>query len=112
MMTGHEDPIADVLSLLAERASAARDRMTELRKDITRELECHPFRTLALSAGAGYLLAGGLFSRLTLRLISFGARLAVLPLFAAAIANAGPADTPISRTNSRRPRNGLAEPQT
>jgi hypothetical protein len=91
-----DDPFAEVSSLLTERASAAAARVTQLREDVLRELERHPFRTLALSAGAGFLLAGGLFSRLTFRLISFGARLAILPAIAAEIAAV---------------RDGLAEPQ-
>jgi hypothetical protein len=101
-----DDPLAQVLALFTERASAARDRVSDLRKVVTCELELRPFRTLALAAGTGYLLAGGLFSRLTFRLIAFGARLAVLPAIAADIATAreDSADPSPLRPPSRRPR--------
>ena len=36
----------------------------------------HPARTVAMAVGAGYLLGGGLFSRLTGRILGTGARLA------------------------------------
>lgn len=36
----------------------------------------HPARTVAMAVGAGYLLGGGLYSRLTGRLLGTGARLA------------------------------------
>jgi len=37
----------------------------------------HPGRTVAMAVGAGYLLGGGLFSRLTGRILGTGARLAL-----------------------------------
>lgn len=44
----------------------------------------HPYGTLALAAGIGYILGGGLFSGLTRRLVGrtlrIGLRLAVVPL--------------------------------
>jgi hypothetical protein len=85
-MSKVDDPVGEILGLLADRAVAVRDRLSDLRTDLSREMELRPFRTLALSAGAGFLLAGGLFSRATLRLISFGARLAILPVIASDIA--------------------------
>ncbi len=114
MMTEAEDPIAEVLGLFATRVSDAQRGVTQLREDVICELEHRPFRTLALSAGAGYLLAGGLFSSLTLRFISFGTRLAILPMIAAAIAAARAVDDSAGRPNSRHPRSGsrLAESQT
>jgi hypothetical protein len=90
MTSAAHEPLAEVLTLVAERMTAARDRVSDLREAVAREFELHPFRTLASAAGAGYLLAGGLFSRLTLRLLSFGARLVLLPVIAAEIAAARP----------------------
>jgi hypothetical protein len=114
-MTSADDSFLEVWGLLTDRAFAARDRLTQLREDVTREVEHRPFRTLALAAGAGYLLAGGLFSRLTLRVISLGTRLAILPLIAAEIAAAreDSSETSTHRPHSRRPRSrhDLAEPQ-
>jgi len=44
----------------------------------------HPARTVGMAVGAGYLLGGGLFSRLTGRILGTGARLVfrlvVIPL--------------------------------
>jgi hypothetical protein len=116
------DPLAEVLSVLADRASDAKDRVSELRQLVTRELDLRPVRTLALTAGAGYLLAGGLFSRLTVRLISFGARLAILPVIAAGLAAAreesensedsDTASTHPAKPRRSRSRHDLTEPQT
>ncbi|HEX4406550.1 MAG TPA: hypothetical protein VH560_17045 [Polyangia bacterium] len=115
-------PVAEVLGLVAERISAGRNRVIDLRDAVTRELELHPFRTLAVAAGAGYLLAGGLFSRLTLRFISFGARLVVLPVIAAELAGGrreddedDDEDASSHRHNQRRARSASTitpEPQT
>jgi hypothetical protein len=107
-MIKSDDALAQILTLMTDRASAARDRVAQLRDVVTRELELRPFRTLALAVGGGYLLAGGLFSRLTFRLLSLGARLAILPVIAselAAIRENSP-EVPPPRSNSRRPRSG------
>jgi hypothetical protein len=114
-MISADDPLAEVVNLLADRVSDARHRMSELQQLVSRELELRPMRTLALTAGAGYLLAGGLFSRLTFRLISVGARLAILPVIAAGLATArdDSDDAATHRPNSRRsrPRHNLADAQ-
>lgn len=116
MMIKADDPLAEVLSLVAQRMTAAKDRASELRDVVTRELELHPFRTLASAVGAGYLLAGGLFSRLTLRFISFGARLVLLPVIAAEIAaareDADGASVPRPNQRRRPSRTIHHEPQT
>jgi hypothetical protein len=39
-------------------------------------VEKHPYRTLAVAAGAGYVLAGGLFTRLTARMLKVGVSVA------------------------------------
>jgi hypothetical protein len=101
-MISADDSFVEVWGLLTDRASVARGRFAKLQEDVTRELERRPFRTLALAAGAGFLLAGGLFTRFSFRLISFGARLAVLPVVAAELAAVLEADTPTGRPNSRR----------
>jgi hypothetical protein len=87
--------------------------VSDLRDAVTRELELHPFRTLAGAAAAGYLLAGGLFSRLTLRFISFGGRLVLLPVLAAEIAGArdDAEDATARRQNQRRTRSASNVPR-
>jgi hypothetical protein len=101
-MINADDSFVEVWGLLTDRASVARERFAKLQDDITRELERRPFRTLALSAGAGFLLAGGLFSKFSFRLISLGARMAVLPVIAAELAAALEAGASTGRPNSRR----------
>jgi hypothetical protein len=39
----------------------------------------HPYRSLLVAAGIGYVIGGGLFTRLTMRVIRMGARLGTLP---------------------------------
>jgi hypothetical protein len=50
-----------------EDASHALDDVRELVKQ-------HPYGAMAAAAGAGYVLAGGLFTRLTARLLKIGVR--------------------------------------
>lgn len=44
---------------------------------LTRQTQQHPGRTVALAVGAGFVLGGGLFSRLSMRVAGAGLRLAV-----------------------------------
>ena len=50
----------------------------------------HPFRTVALTFGTGFILGGGLFSPLTARILGAGVRLGlrllVLPMMAEGLA--------------------------
>jgi hypothetical protein len=59
--------------------------------DVREQVEKHPYGTLAVAAGAGYVLAGGLFTRLTARLlklgVSVGAPLAAWSLLGKALVN-------------------------
>lgn len=54
------------------------------RLDIQNRIEQHPYRTLAAALGIGYVLGGGLFTRLTGRIVGtgfrLGVRLAALPI--------------------------------
>jgi hypothetical protein len=88
-----ESPFAQVVSLWTERASVARGRVRGLSSDLRRELELRPVQTLALAAAAGFLLGGGLFSRLTLRALSFGTRVAIVGTIASDLANVSSAST-------------------
>jgi hypothetical protein len=56
--------------------------------DVRRRVQTHPYGALAAALGVGYVLGGGLFTRLTARLLKTGVRvsaeLATLPLLAKA----------------------------
>lgn len=48
--------------------------------DLRGRLERHPYGTLAVAFGVGYLLGGGLFTPATARVVRMGMKLAALPL--------------------------------
>jgi len=68
----------DVRSLTSELSEAA----SELRQkvDISQSVQAHPFRSIAIAAGVGYVLGGGLFSPLTGTLLRVGMRAMVVPM--------------------------------
>lgn len=76
---------------------AASDFLSAL--EARRRVHDHPYRALAAAVGVGYVLGGGLFTRLTARLLTVGTRvgaeLATVPLLVKA------AD---SLTAAKRPR--------
>lgn len=49
----------------------------EARGFVSKELREHPFRTLLLAVGAGYVVGGGLFSVLTGKIVGTSARVAL-----------------------------------
>jgi hypothetical protein len=75
----HEETIgaSGALELIRTSSAEARSRVKDWSSALNAELKRRPVRTLSIALGAGYLLGGGLFSRLTLRLASFGLRFAV-----------------------------------
>ena len=58
------------------------------------QMNQHPYRSLLIAAGIGYVLAGGLFTRLTIRVVRLGARLGTLPLFGSGLSGLGATHTP------------------
>ena len=48
----------------------------------------HPYQTLLIAAGVGYVLGGGLFTRLTMSMLRAGVRMGVLPLVRRALLDA------------------------
>ena len=52
-----------------------RQRIDRWRDALSEQINEHPVRTVAIALGTGYLLAGGLFSRLTARLVGLGMRI-------------------------------------
>jgi hypothetical protein len=75
----HEETIgaSGALELIRTSSAEARSRVKDWSSALNSELKRRPWRTLSIALGAGYLLGGGLFSRLTLRLASIGVRLAL-----------------------------------
>jgi hypothetical protein len=65
---------SDALILVATSSSDVRARLESWRSTATRELSERPLRTLSLALAAGYLLGGGLFSRLTWRAANLALR--------------------------------------
>lgn len=49
-------------------------------QDLTGRMQRHPYQTLIIAAGVGYVLGGGLFTRLTLNALRLGARAASIPI--------------------------------
>lgn len=66
--------------------------------EVLRQTREHPGRSLAIAVGVGYVLGGGLRSRLTARLLGAGIRsalgTAVLPLVVESLAALGGKHTP------------------
>jgi ElaB/YqjD/DUF883 family membrane-anchored ribosome-binding protein len=62
----------------------ARQSVSDAAADLQESVREHPWRTLGLAVGAGYILGGGLFTALTGRLLlgglRIGLRVAALPL--------------------------------
>jgi hypothetical protein len=48
----------------------------------------HPYQTLLIAAGVGYVLGGGLFTRLTMSMLRAGVRMGALPLVRRALLDA------------------------
>lgn len=69
---------------LLSAVDEARRSLESLADDLRERVEEHPWRTLGMAMGAGYILGGGLFTALTGRLLfgglRIGLRLAALPL--------------------------------
>jgi hypothetical protein len=68
---------------LARRVSRARAELESWAAKLVRQTREHPGRSIAMAVGVGYVLGGGLFSRLTARVVGtairIGLRTALLP---------------------------------
>jgi hypothetical protein len=111
------DRMSDTAHQAWDRTRHAFDDIKET-MDIQGRVSRHPYGTLAAALGIGYVLGGGLFSRLTGRILGLGLRLgirlAALPLikdellgFAEALGTGGPRaergeETRPSNTNKER----------
>jgi len=74
--------VQDIESSAQHLMEEAKGVVTDLRDtlDIRARVQRHPYAMLALAAGVGYVLGGGLFTRLTGSLVRLGVRLAAVPL--------------------------------
>jgi hypothetical protein len=48
--------------------------------DLSGRVSRHPYQTLLIAAGVGYILGGGLFTRLSLTVLRIGVRVGAVPL--------------------------------
>ncbi len=88
---GHGQAHGDTNGRAAPRSVAQMGRdLGELRDRLMREADVRPFRTAGLAVASGYLLGGGLFSKLTARLVGtglrIGLRLAFIPFVTQSLA--------------------------
>jgi hypothetical protein len=64
--------------LVDESRGLATDVQTAV--DIPGRMERHPYQTLLVAAGIGYVLGGGLFTAFTLAVLRTGLKVAALPM--------------------------------
>ncbi len=57
---------------------------------VTDRMHSNPYQTMLIAAGVGYLLGGGLFSSLTVRLLRTGIRMAAMPMVRNELMNLAP----------------------
>ncbi len=74
------------LEPVARRATKARGELESWAGRLLQQTREHPGRSVAMAVGVGYVLGGGLFSRLTARIVGTGIRIGlrtgVLPFVA------------------------------
>ena len=58
-----------------KNAKTLKSEIDRWRDTLSEQINEHPGRTVAIALGTGYMLAGGLFSRLTARLVGLGMRI-------------------------------------
>jgi hypothetical protein len=63
------------VTVSAKRVSQTRKQVESWADRLAQETREHPGRSVAVALGVGYLLGGGLFSRLTARLVGTGIRI-------------------------------------
>jgi len=63
------------IEVVARPASRTHKRPESLADKLVRQTREHPGRSVAMAVGVGYVLGGGLFSRLTARIVGTGIRI-------------------------------------
>jgi hypothetical protein len=85
------------IELIAGHASRTRKQLESLADKVVRQTREHPGRSIAMAVGVGYVLGGGLFSRLTARILGAGVRIglrtALLPFVAESLVALGQKQT-------------------
>jgi len=80
------DESRSVQQLASDVGNAASELYSKL--DLGKELREHPYRTLAIATGLGYVVGGGLFTPLTASLLRIGVRALAIPAFQSVLHNA------------------------
>jgi hypothetical protein len=83
--------LADDAERLAADARAARHQVEDF---LTQQMRTRPYRTLLVAVGAGYVLGGGLASRLTRQLVRMAIRTAAPSLLSLLVRDSAPAANP------------------
>lgn len=65
----------------------SRSLLTDGLATVTERMTSHPYQTMLIAAGVGYVLGGGLFTALTARMVRGGIRVAALPIVRNEIVN-------------------------
>jgi len=63
------------MTTATRRVSQPRKQVGSWADRLAQETRAHPGRSIALAVGVGYVLGGGLFSRLTARILGTGIRI-------------------------------------
>jgi hypothetical protein len=79
-------PLAQQVQQLGDEFQTSTKQVQQFLKQQVKE---HPYRSVLVAFGAGYVLAGGLASAMTRQIIRLGLRSAAPSLIAAALAGAG-----------------------
>ncbi len=79
---GRAERILDASRTVGEGTRQLADELGGLARglDLSDQLQAHPLRSVAVAAGVGYLLGGGLFSPLTGKLVRVAARALLVPV--------------------------------
>jgi DUF883 C-terminal glycine zipper region len=84
----------DVTSQLGDNLNEIREELSErtqeIRDAIGNYVDEHPFQSIGIAFGIGYLLSGALFSRTTLRAATFGGRFVLGGFLKQLVAGIGP----------------------
>ena len=92
-------------------AAALREAADEVERYVTQQVEERPYATLGVAAGVGYVLGGGLRSRLTAVMLGTATRFAMAMAARELAARLSPgASAPVQNESSREPAGAAKEP--
>lgn len=87
-------------------ATEVRDTSADLERYLLEQLKQRPYATLGVAAGIGYILGGGLRSKITMVLLGLGTRLATTMATQELAARIGPRDSASRRNKTAEPEMG------